>query len=330
MKIDEKSTRLQSTSAYKQWKDIWRKNAKLHSAMPQKPLADFNNIGVGKACLLIANGASFEENIETIKKHQHNVDIFVCDKALGHCLDNGIKPTYVMVCDAKVDFKKYLEKWKDQLSDIILFATVTANPEWTQNIKWKDVYFFVNEDVIDSHKEFAELSSCKNLIPAATNVSNQMLVIINQSNNSGRNNFFGYDKLLLIGFDFCWREHGNYYSFDADGDGKHYYMRHIYLWDRQGDFVYTSTNLYFSCSWLQKYINTFSIPVINCSKKSILNTKTFGDLEKQMQYKFKTEDAATVRKLFNQRRKALKILHETDIVINRIGKEHYKAFIASV
>jgi hypothetical protein len=330
MKIDEKSTRIQSLNAYGQWKDVWRKHAKHHSTMPQKSFDDLVNTGLGKACLLIANGASFEENLETIQKNQKHVDIMVCDKALGHCLDHGIQPTYVMVCDAVIDYDKYMAKYKDMVSDVILFAPVTANIKWTSEPRWKDVYFFVNDDVIESHKEFSELSGCKNFIPAATNVSNQMLVLLNQSNNHGRNNFFGYDKLLLIGYDFCWREHGNYYSFSKDGGGKHEYMRHIYLYDANGDFVYTSTNLYFSCAWLTKYINTFHIPVINCTRKSILFTKHHGKLEKQMLYNFRTEDGEKVRKLLKERSKALAFLRQADTIIKDIGRAHYNSFVASV
>ena len=56
----------QSKSAYKQWKDIWRKHSKEASTEKMWPLADFRNVGIGKACVLVANGYSFERDIEIL------------------------------------------------------------------------------------------------------------------------------------------------------------------------------------------------------------------------------------------------------------------------
>ena len=120
----------QSLQAYNQWKDIWRKHAKENSVHEMKSLDDFKNTGVGKAVLCVANGYSFELEIETIKKHRENVDILACDKTLGHLIDHGIKPDFVIVCDANVNYEKYMEKWKDQLQDTVLFSNVAANPKW--------------------------------------------------------------------------------------------------------------------------------------------------------------------------------------------------------
>jgi len=121
----------QSKNAYNQWKDLWRENAKISAGFaPHKPMKDFLNIGVGKACLVVANGYSFERNIDVIRENQEHIDILCCDKTLGHLLDNGIKPTYCLVCDAMVDYEKYMEKWQDQLEDTILFINVCANQKW--------------------------------------------------------------------------------------------------------------------------------------------------------------------------------------------------------
>jgi uncharacterized protein with gpF-like domain len=59
----------QSKTAYAQWCVQWRDHAKRHAKYEQKSFEDFRNSGIGKAALLVANGYSFEENIETIKKH---------------------------------------------------------------------------------------------------------------------------------------------------------------------------------------------------------------------------------------------------------------------
>lgn len=290
----------QSQSAMKQWEGIWRKHAAEAAKLPMKSLSDFEGSGAGRACLLIANGASFEREIETIKKYQGNVDILVCDKALGHCLDNGVIPTYVLVADANVSFEKYCEKWKDQLKDTILFSSVCANPKWAALKGWKDVYFYCVKDAIATEKIFQEISGCPNVIAAGTNVSNTMIIFMSQCDNERQANFFGYDKYLLIGFDYCWTATGNYYAFDFEGKGKRYYMRHNYGRTIGGEYCYTSNNLGFSLSWIQKYIEAARLPVVQCSRDTVFPTPSVhggaADLAKQMQYKG-TVDGAQQRAL---------------------------------
>ena len=320
----------QSLNAYGQWKKQWREQAKEHSKFEMKSLSDFENTGVGRAVLCIANGYSFEENIETIRANQKNVDILACDKTLGHCLENGIKPWAVILCDANVSYEKYLEKYKDQLQDTILFANVCANPKWAAGGNWKDIYFFVNMDVINSHEEFSKISGCNNFIPAGTNVSNAMVVFLTQSTNEGRRNFFGYDKILLIGFDYSWRHGGKYYAFDESGNGKTNYMRHIYAVDLGGNHCYTSNNLSFSVRWLEKYLQAFNLPVVNCTRNTILTTKHFGKLDEQMNYNFKRHDQAQVKKVMKLREQALLAVKQTEAALHAIGRDHFLGYLRSV
>lgn len=333
--MNENQILLQSKAAYNQWKEQWREHATWHSKEQMRPLVDFENIGIGKAVLCIANGFSFEENLDTIKKYQDNVDIMVCDKTLGHCLDNGIRPTYVLVCDANVSYEKYLEPWKDRVGDIILFSNVCANPQWSEGINWKSKYFFVNKDILKSEVEFSKLSGCQNQIPAATNVSNAMVVFLTQSDNSGRNNFFGYDKILVIGYDYSWRAGKKYYSFDEIGGGKTNYMRHVFCKTHSGETAYTSGNLAFSAEWLDKYIKTFDLTVVQCSAGSILNPSTdkrkrLGDLEHNMKYKFRQGDqkkvVSMVAKLNSLRQESRKI----DSELRKMGQEHFIAAAQSI
>lgn len=321
----------QSKNAYNQWKDNWRNHSKQHALLaPHKPLTDFTNIGVGRACLLVANGYSLEENIDVIREKQGNVDIFCCDKTLGSLIENGITPTYCMVCDSIVDYEKYLEPYKDKLQDTILFMNVCANPKWSHNGNWKDKYFFVNQDSIHTEREFAELSKCPNLIPAGTNVSNAMVVFMSQSGNEGRKNFFGYDKLLLIGFDYSWTRNGRYYAFNTEGDGKKNYMKHMYLTNADGQPCYTSTNLHFSATWLAQYVKTFQVPVVQCSKNTILSVQHFGDLAKQMDYNYKEEDASLVRSELAKRDKLFKEIQDIEKRVLTVGKDHYFKMLASL
>lgn len=328
--MDTEQIKKQSICAYNQWAKQWREHAKIHSKYAMKPFRDFMNIGIGKAVLLVANGASFEKEIEVIKEKQNHVDILACDKTLGHLIDHGVTPTYVVVCDANVNYEKYMEKWKDKLQNTVLFINVCGNPKWTQNGNWKDIYFFANTDVLGSEKEFMEISGCQNQIPAGTNVSNCMVVLLTQSDNSGRKNYFGYDKLLLIGYDYSWLPDGNYYSFNQSGDGKHNYMRHLYLPAINGKITYTSTNLAFSAQWLAEYVKAFKLPVVQCTKDSIFATKKMGVLSEQMEYSFKREDKEKVRNITDAMRKLRTALTDLEGQMNVIGKEHYLSYLGSV
>lgn len=341
--MNDDTIRNQSLCAYNQWKEQWREHAKIHASSPvsspgteyartfaSKPLSDFINVGVGKACVCVANGFSTEKEIETLRELQGNVDILICDKAMGHLLDRGIRPTYVLVCDANVNYEKYMEPWKDKLEGVILMANVCCNPKWTHNGNWADIRFFTLEDVLHSEKEFGGLSGCPNVIPAGTNVSNAMVILLTQSNNTGRKNFFGYDKILLIGFDYSWSHRGNYYAFDFDGGGKRHYMRHVYGKNLAGDLCWTSNNLAFSAAWLETYINHFRLPVVQCSKDSILGLKNQGRLREQMQYNFRQKDKKKVRQLTDRMRECKRALVEIEKEICQIGMDHWAAFQASV
>lgn len=323
----------QSKTALKQWGAQWEKHAKEHKEKHPKDILksidDFSNIGVGSAVLLIANGYSFEKNAETIRSLQENVDIMVCDKTLGSALDNGITPDFALVCDANVNYEKYMEKWKDKLDKTVLFQNVCANPKWADNGNWKDRYFFVNADVIKSEEKWTAISGCKNVIPAGTNVSNAMVVFCTQSDNTQRRNFFGYDKILLIGFDYSWTPDGSYYAFDRDGGGKAQYMRHQYVRNIAGQLAFTSNNLVFSAKWLEKYVGVFKLPVMQCSKESLFPTSKMGVLSEQMLYSFRKEDSKVVRRIVQERDKALESIRNFDKVLQSISREHFRASMAT-
>jgi len=229
-----------------------------------------------------------------------------------------------------VDFEKYLKPYLDKLDKTTLLINVCANPEWSQVINWKTKYFFVNKDIIDSHLKFSKITGCNNFIPAGTNVSNAMMIMLTQSDNNGKRNFFGYDKFLLIGYDYSWNYDGNYYAYNKDGDGKADYMKHIYCVNMNGDFAYTSGNLYFSSKWLEKYLSTFKFPVVNCSKKTILTQTKFGDLEEQMKYNFKQEDSSRVKNMIEELTQIIKRKSVIESSLLNIEKEHFQSVLSSV
>lgn len=313
----------QSKSAYGQWCVQWRQHAVTHKSFKMKPLTDFVNSGIGKAVLCVANGYSFQAEIETIKKYRQNVDILCCDKTLGHLIDNGIYPDFCMVCDANVNYDKYLKPWKDKLDKTVMFLNVCGNPQWSQNGNWKDIYFFVNRDILKSENEFSALSGCQNFIPAGTNVSNAMVILLNQSDESGKKNYFGYDKILTIGYDYSWQFDKNYYAFSGDGGGKKWYMNHITALNFKGELCQTSTNLMFSCRWLQKYVDTFKIPLFQCSPSGIFRGLQISDLPTQMQYNHKREDGNKVNNKVKEAQLLKARLEMIGRELNEIAFDHY-------
>lgn len=326
----EKEVILQSKAALRQWGKQWLEHAKEHAQYEMHPLIDFQNTGIGKAVLAIATGYSFERNIETIRDNQGVVDIICVDKSLKDCLKHGIKPKFCVVCDANVSYEKYLEPVKDQVEDITLLINVCANPKWTANAKWKKKYFFVNQDVLKSEHNFAMASGCRNLIPAATNVSNCQIVLLTQCTNNQARNFFGYDKILLQGYDYCWNNE-SYYAFNKDGGGKINYMRGLCARTIGNDFCYTSPNLMFSARWLDKYIKAFRLPVFQTDSFSLIaGNRLLPDLANEMKYSYRPGDAEKVIDMVNYRRKCEAEIAQINKQISEIGLDHGKQIIRTM
>lgn len=320
--MQERDIVSQSKNAYNQWCVQWREQSKYHSKHEMKSLKDFENIGIGRAVLCIANGKTFEDEWELIKKYQDNVDIMCCDKTLGQLLKLGITPQYCMLCDANVSYETYMKPYEDKLKDTILFSNVCANPKWSDNGNWKDKYFFINKDVLGSEKEFIELSGCNNIIPAGTNVSNAMVIILTQCDEKGYMNFFTYDFILCIGYDYSWTDEG-YYAFDKTGNGKMNYMKHIHTYNSKAESCYTSGNLDFSAKWFSKYVKTYKLPVKQCSKKSIVGFEFLGDLEHYIKYRYKPENAEVIKQLQDKRLLLKKEVKEIENKVHTITWDHY-------
>ncbi len=285
MALSEKEVLRQSEAAFMQWKDIWEKHSKFNGEllkMQGTSHCDLLGIGAGKSLLCIANAPSFENEIETIKKYinRENTDIICVDKCMCQLIENGIIPNFVILADAGIDYNTWCENYIEYTKNITLISNVNANIEWTKNWKGK-IIFYVNKDNIQSEKIYCELSGCKEVIPASSNVGNTVIVFATQ--------IMGYDEYYLIGYDYCWGDEDNYYAF-TDSE-KRYWMKHLYLIDSLGRFVNTSQNLLFSARWLSDFYNAVlkgKIKIFNCSRKGILNIP-YVKLEKKLKYAQKRE-----------------------------------------
>jgi hypothetical protein len=138
----------------------------------------------------------------------------------------------------------------------------------------------------------------------------------------------GYDKIVLVGFDYSWRADGKYYAFDDDAGGKQFYMRHIYGLSPRGRMIYTSNNLNASASWMGDYINAFKIPVAQCSPHSIAQFDATADLEACLKYRFRTTDLDVIRKQLARRNELAAQQKKIDDRLKEISKSHYFAHLA--
>jgi hypothetical protein len=275
--LKEKEVLEQSRAAMSQWEPLWRQNATTNGKIFQKNGRSFRELlfaGMGRSLVCIANGPSLEENIETLIKYRSNVDVMCVDKCMCDLLSHGVKPNYVIIADAVVDYEKYAEPWINETKDITLLCNITANIKWPAN--WHGpIYFFVNKDNIQSEEIFMGLSGCRDLIPASSNVGNAQVVFATQ--------VMGYDEYILLGYDYCWTDDTNYYSWhDSD---KRWWMKHLHMVDGKGNLINSSTNLHFSARWMADYFNVLlssqGVRVTNCSNRGLLNLN-FQPLEKKL------------------------------------------------
>lgn len=258
----------QSNSAFNQWRDLWDSHALRHKAIHDNNPTSHRDLiykGYGKNLLCVAMGPSLEDEIDFIAENKDKFDIACVDKAFQPLMEKGIKPTYVFVADAKVSFDVWCKDHAADTEGIILVSSVTANPEWAE--AWKGpVYYYVNKDNIKTEERYAPMSGVREMIPAGSNVGNSIVIFAPQ--------VLEYDNYFLIGYDFCWGDDDNYYAFHDNN--KRYAMKHHYMVDNSGRLVNTSGNLWFSCRWLQDFINQYHKhrPIFNCSKGLFNNNNT--------------------------------------------------------
>lgn len=272
----------QSMSVYSQFGESkWKPYARENFKLDHKNAGELFNSGIGKTLVLCAMGASLEQHIDVLRKYRDRVDILTCDKGFGPMLEAGVKPDYVMICDCNVLAGHY-EKYMMHSQGVKLLATVYANPMWTK--PWMgERYFYINRDAIESEKVFQKIFGLDTrTIPASSNVSNAMLVFFTGCDEYNRFNWGGYEKYILLGYDYSWEPGGNYYAWSNPVPKRHY-MNHRTLLDAHGEIVHTSENLMFSAKWIAMYLKAFpQLPVVNCSGRGLLENCRRGDLENEL------------------------------------------------
>lgn len=280
--LNWKQIKAQSDAVFNQFgESVWIPNARINVKLPRKDTGIFHNIGVGRHLACCALGESMEEKAEILKKYRNRVDIVTCDKGFRALLAHGIKADYVILCDSNIVFDKWMGDAIKETKGVKLLATPYANTDWTT--RWRgDRYFFINEDAINTHAIFLNIfGDGVRTIPAGSNVSNAMVIFFVGANNGLNINYSGYEKYLLVGYDYSWRPDGNYYAW-TNPVPKRYYMNHRTMLDVNNDVIFTSENLLFSAKWLYSYVTTFNLPVLNCSGRGLLDIYK-ADFEEELQ-----------------------------------------------
>ena len=311
----------QSEAVFKQFGESrWIPYANTNAALERQDMGKLKNSGIGKILVLAAMGESTEDAIPVLQKYRDRFDILVNDKSFGYMIERGITPDYVMLCDANIPFR-WIEKYTAKTKGVKLIATPDANIEWTK--AWEgERYFYVAEDAIRSERTFLKImGNDTRVIPAASNVSNAMVVFMVGANNQANINWAGYDKYLLVGYDYSWRpstagdgiKTGKYYAFE-DPKPKRFYMNHRTILDINNDWVHTSENLLFSAKWLISYLSTFKPPIVNCSGRGILDVPWRDTLEHQLSMIDSSHaTVGSVRRQFNMLALAHKVMEEAKL-----------------
>lgn len=317
----------QSEQVFGQFGDAkWIPNARENAKLERRPLEELNGTGLGRTIVLAAMGESTEDQIETIKANRDKFHLAVNDKMFGYFIERGVKPDFVFLSDANILFK-WVEKYVDQTEGVRLICTPYANPEWTK--AWKGPrYFYLNADIIKSERFFAEAFPESRIIPASSNVSNSMVCFFLGMLEGPPVNWGGYEKYLLVGFDYSWRpssdemapeiKKGKYYAFE-DPKPKRFYMNHRTLNDFNGDIVHTSENLFFSARWMWSFVTMFNVPLVNCSGRGILHIPLRSPLSKEL------EDINSDEKAVQNVRDKLAALKESHKALAAAKEEYEKS-----
>ncbi len=286
--LSQNETVKQSQDAFRQWKDVWFKNAKQNGEVIKRKGTDTRDImmaGRNRLGILVAMGQSLEDQIGELKQLQHRsgVDIICVDKAFGLLVKKGIMPRTVVVSDAQVKFDYWTKQYRAKTKNVDLIVGATANPAWAK--AWAGpVYGVVNKDAIGTENQIKPIIGVETLVPASANVGNALVVIAAE--------IYCYDEMLLVGYDYSWRPGKNYYAFSGDADGvmsdKRFWQVGGYEVGIDGEFYYTSANLSFAARWLTNYYigKARSVPgglnIYNCSRRGILDSIPEADLQRRL------------------------------------------------
>ena len=264
-----------SKFAFEKWKSLWTNNCKENRPRIKTNLGMFVGKYSDRTAVLFSFGPSLIPNIKKFKRdYEGRTDIVIgcVDKAFKTLVQNGIQPDYCLLADGSVSVDWVTGADHEAIKKCLLISLVYGSPKWSelwasvsgaQNIAW-----YLNKDNIDTHAYFAPLSGCWEVIEAASNVGNSLVVFSVK--------IFGCRTCTLYGYDYSWKPKQYY------GNGNHKksaFLGNIRKTDINGDIVYTSDNMLFSADWLGKYMfyvkHLYNVSIFNCTGSGILKERAF-------------------------------------------------------
>lgn len=262
-----------SQLALDHWGDLWKGNCERNKDKIVTSLKDIVGKYHNKTAVLFAFGPSFKENIRQFKKMDRKDVVVGCvDKAFKFLVEEGIQPDFCLIADGSVSPSWFADVDKEAIKKCKLISNIYAKPDWSDF--WAEVsgpqniYWFVNKDNLDSHKIYGEMVNYYELIEAASNVGNSLVVFSVK--------IFGCKNVILYGYDYSW-DTGTYY-----GNGNH--MKSTLVGthrevDTVGNIVYTNDNMRFSADWLHKYSYMvkaiYNVDIFNRTGKGILKIRKY-------------------------------------------------------
>lgn len=250
----------QSKLAFDRWKPLWDENCDKNKTKIITSHKNLLNKYRGKKGVLFAYGPSFKQNIKDLQKmgiHKDSDYVIGCvDKAFKPMVEAGIWPDYCLIADGTVSDKWIENVNPEAIKKSFLISNVYASPKWSdlwiKHSGKSSVFWYLNKDnlnininsVCGTADYFGGKTDYYEVIPAASNVGNSLVVFSRQ--------ILGIKEFYLCAYDYCWYSKGNYYG--VIDDDKKYLIGHFRTLDINNEMVWSSTNMDFSCRWLETYI----------------------------------------------------------------------------
>ncbi len=154
---------------------LWVANAKLNKPLVKEYgwATELQDTHSGKTAILLGASPNIRTQIEFLKKVRQDPDfIFIAvSSGLKFFLENGIRPHYVMVCDAQPEIQKHWDGMDmGQTKGITLIANVCAfNPvikSWEGDVKFLAVYSAIESLDKELAKQYDPLNGIGTYFPA--------------------------------------------------------------------------------------------------------------------------------------------------------------------
>lgn len=258
-------------SSYKKFAYLMEQN--FHTNVANELFEPYPTFYKKTACL-IASGPSLNETIHWLKNIENQVDIYVVGSALKMVLAHQIKPTAVIISDAKLEITRQLEN-VDYTGPLFYLSTA-------------------NSDAVQLHKGPRYLL-CQEGYPAAELLASEKKLPLFETGGSVATTAYslieelGYKQLVLFGQDLGFL--GNATHAEASTSGRIVAQTNslVKIKANNGDIIYTTKNLQTYLRWFNSKMRNTTLTVMNTAyngakidKASFINEQELYNLLKKL------------------------------------------------